>query len=79
MGVLEVKVESKWKASSETTVGLKGGSCFFAFSFSQSMVEKKQCPKRSSIPSGPAQKTNGLVVVTYEKPKKEKAHKLYSK
>ena len=28
-GVLEVNVESKWKVSSGTMVGLKGGSTFF--------------------------------------------------
>ena len=44
---------SKWKASSATTVGWKGGDTDFLTSWSQSMEEKKVCALMSSIPFGP--------------------------
>merc|ERR1719188_73338 len=54
LGVLEVNAVSKWKASSETTVGLKGGVMRFASSASHEIEAKNACRFTHSMPSGPA-------------------------
>ena len=55
-GVLEVNAVSKWNASSETTVGLKGGAMRFSSSASHEMDAKNGCRFTLSMPSGPAGK-----------------------
>ena len=52
-GVFDVNVESKWKVSSGTIVGLKGGSTFFSIKACQLIVAKKGCCLISSTWSGP--------------------------
>ena len=67
MGVLEVNAVSKWNASSETTVGLKGGATRLASSASHEMDAKNGCRFTLSMPSGPAnrEKRDAVEITIY--------------